>query len=288
MKLRLLKYGSLITGVAAFGALGVWAFTPPATATAANTSGYAGIQAGVPAAILGEAPPPRGSSVNYYEADRESRGYLSVPNGEGPFPAVILIHEWNGLVDRVRQMADALADEGYIALAADLYSGQVGTNRDENVSLMTRAQSNKGAVIANLDAAAAFLRRRDDITGKIGTVGWCFGGGIALNYGLGGVNHDATAIFYGSLVTDPAELRALTHEVYGTFAGLDQGIPVDQVHDFASALQSIGVENDIHVYDDVNHGFWLRVEGAPDARMAPAVDAWRRLKDYFDRTLRGD
>ena len=85
-------------------------------------------------------------------ADDESTvGYVVTPEGEGPFPAVILIHEWNGLVDRVRQVADALADEGYVALAADMYSGQIGTSREENMALMQEAQADPERVIANLD-----------------------------------------------------------------------------------------------------------------------------------------
>jgi dienelactone hydrolase len=116
-------------------------------------------------------------------------------------------------------------------------------------------------------------------------MGWCFGGGIALSFGLGGANHDATAIFYGRLLEDPARLRALTHEVYGTFAVLDTGIPPDAVERFVSALREAGVPNDVHVYDDVNHGFWLHAD-QDAARQAPALDAWQRLKAYLGRTLK--
>jgi len=272
----------------ALGSLLVWGFTPRGTVSAAQPVEPGWSQQEVPAAILGEAPPPRGSDVNYFAADDATTGYLAVPEGQGPFPAIILIHEWNGLVDRVRQMADALADEGYVALAADLYSGRTGSSSEENIALMREAQGDIETTVANLDAAAAFLRARDDVTGKVGTVGWCFGGGMALSYALGGENHDATAIFYGSLVTDPAELRAIDHEVYGTFGENDNGIPPEQVEAFARALESIGVGNDIHVYDDMDHGFWLRVDADPESRLAPAADAWQRLRAYFQRTLSND
>ncbi len=208
------------------------------------------------------------------------------PAGEGPFPAVILIHEWDGLNDRVRQIADALADEGYIALAVDLYSGQTGGSPEENMALVREARADIPGVIANLDTAAAFLRAREDVTGKIAAMGWCFGGGIALSYALGGEHHDGTAIFYGSLVTDPDSLAALDHEIYGTFAGQDEGIPPEQVQQFVAALREASVPNDVHVYDAVNHGFWLWVDQDPGARRAPALDAWLRLKAYLDRTLR--
>ena len=240
---------------------------------------------GLPAAILGTAPAPRGDNVHYLAGDDATRGYLAVPEGEGPFPALVLIHEWNGLVDRVRQVADAMADEGYVALAADLFQGRTGANPDENRALMAEANADPDAVIANLNEAVNFLRARDDVTGAIGTMGWCFGGGIALSYALGGEHHDATAIFYGRLVTDPAVLAGIDHEVYGTFAEMDGGIPPEQVNQFVDALRAQGIDNDVHIYDAVNHGFWLRVDGDPELRTAPAQDAWDRLKAYLERTL---
>ena len=248
----------------------------PASIKAADT---------LPAAIWGRAASPAGEAVSYFTDDDAARGYLAVPEGEGPFPALILIHEWNGLVDRIRQMADAMAAEGYVALAADLYSGRTGSNRDENVALMQESQRDPDRVIANLDAAARFLRARDDVTGRIAAMGWCFGGGIALSYALGGEEHEGTAIFYGSLVTDPDVLASVQHEIYGTFAEMDGGIPPETVNEFVSALRTAGVENDVHVYDAVNHGFWLRVDDAAELREEPALDAWRRLKAYLQRTL---
>jgi carboxymethylenebutenolidase len=239
----------------------------------------------LPAALLGTAPAPRGAPVRYWDADPATAGYLVVPAGDGPFPAVILIHEWNGLNDRVRQVGDALADEGYVVLAADLYSGRTGSNPEENRALTQEARANPRRMIDNLNAAAAFLRARDDATGRIATMGWCFGGGVALSYALGGENHEGTAMFYGQLVTDPDSLHSITHPIYGTFAELDSGIPPEQVARFVEALRAAGIENDVHVYDDVGHGFWLWVDQDLDVRRAPAADAWRRLLAYLDRTL---
>lgn len=241
----------------------------------------------LPAAILGTAPPPRGEDVAYFDGNDETVGYLALPEGDGPFPAVILIHEWDGLTDRIRQTADALADEGYVALAADMYAGRTGSNRDENMALVQEARANPDAMIANLDAAVAWLRGRDDVTGRVGAMGWCFGGAVALSFGLDGVEHEATAIFYGSLLDDPERLAALDHEVYGTFAELDEGIPPEQVEAFVAALDAAGIENDVHVYDGVDHGFWLKVDQDPEARTEPARDAWQRLRAYLSRTLGG-
>ncbi len=242
----------------------------------------------LPAAILGQAADPRGETAQYWGADPSTVGYLAEPEGDGPFPAVILIHEWNGLVDRVRQVADEMAAQGYVALAADLYQGRVGENADQNRQLVGETQADPQRVIDNLNAAAAFLRARGDVTGKLATMGWCFGGGVALSYAIGGEHHDGTAIFYGSLVTDPERLQAIDHPIYGTFAENDRGIPPEQVSEFAEALRSIGIENDIHVYDAVNHGFWLRVDGDPELRTEPATDAWHRLQSYLRQTLIDD
>lgn len=239
----------------------------------------------LPAAIIGNAPPLGGQAVSYFPDDPNTRGYLAVPDRPGPHGAVILVHEWNGLVDRVRQVADALAAEGYVALAADVYSGRTGSNPQENVALVQETLAKPEVLIANLDAAAAYLRARPDVSGKIATMGWCYGGGVALSYALGGEAHDATAIFYGRLLDDPDKLRHLSHEIYGTFAGLDQGPSPEEVGKFVAALREAGISNDIHIYDGVNHAFWLWVDQDFAQRNAAALDAWQRLKAYLGRTI---
>ncbi|MFQ5537157.1 MAG: dienelactone hydrolase family protein [Gemmatimonadota bacterium] len=240
----------------------------------------------LPPAIIGQGGPLMGTDVHYVPGDTATTGYLAVPEGEGPFPALIIIHEWNGLVDRVRQVADNLAAEGYVTLAADLYEGRTGASPQENRALVAEVQSDPEKMVANLDAAVDFLKSRGNVSGRVGAMGWCFGGGVALSFGLDGVNHNATAIFYGRLVEDPQRLARMDHEVYGTFAELDRGIPPEAVARFEAALRPAGIPNDIHIYDDVGHGFWLRVDGDPEVRTAPTLDAWRRLKAYLNRTLR--
>lgn len=239
----------------------------------------------LPPSIIGLGGTLEGTSVRYFDADPAATGYLAVPGGDGPFPAVLLIHEWNGLVDRVRHLADDMADQGYIALAVDLYGGRTGSNPDENRALMEQVMGDQQKVIANLDAAAAFLRARGDATGRIATIGWCMGGGVALSYAIGGENHDGTALFYGRLVTDPAQLREVRHPIYGTFAAKDQGIPPTEVAQFVTALRNVGIHNNVHIYDDVDHGFWLWVDREPEVRAAPALDAWERLVRYLDEVL---
>ncbi len=266
---------------------GTSAATPPGGGPATGGFDVAYAPTGpdqLPAAILGKAPPPRGHDVAYFPTDPATKGYLAVPQ-RTPASGVILVHEWNGLNDRIRQVADALAAEGYTVLAADLFSGKTGNNPQENMALVRQALGDSARLIANLDAAARYLRTRPGATGRVATIGWCFGGGVALSYGVGGAHHEGTAMFYGRLLMDPAVLARMRHPLYGTFAAQDQGIPPDSVRRFVEALRSAGIRNDVHVYDDVGHGFWLWVDQDPPHRTAPALDAWVRLKRYLHDVL---
>lgn len=232
--------------------------------------------------IEGKGTPPSGELLEYFE---RAKGYLAEPEGDGPFGAIILIHEWNGVVERIKQVADALAKEGYIALAADLYEGQTGSTREENIALMRKARGDEEKIVANLNAAVKYLKEREDSNGTVATIGWCFGGGVALTFAMGGEHHQGTAIFYGSLIEDPERLSNIHHEIHGTFAGQDRGIPVESVEKFTQALRDAGIPNDIHVYDPVAHGFWLYVERDMETNKDPAEHAWERLEDFFERVL---
>lgn len=260
-----------------------------ATAGAAATEGTVPVQPTaddqLPPAIVGGGGELLGQDVGYFEANDATRGYLAVPEGPGPHPAVILIHEWNGLVDRVRQTADSFAAEGYVALAADLYGGRTGGNREENMALVRETLAEPDVIIANLEAAVRFLEVRADTTGKVAAIGWCYGGGVALSFALGSDAHDGTAIFYGRLLDDPERMQHIHHPVYGTFVENDAGIPVADVHAFVDALRAAGIDNDVHIYDHVNHGFWLHVDRDPETNAGPALDAWQRLKSYLDQVL---
>lgn len=241
----------------------------------------------LPSAIVGEGGTLEGEDLNYLPDDPETTGYLAVPEGEGPFPALVIIHEWNGLVDRVRHIADDFAAEGYVTLAADLFEGRTGSNSEENMALVEESMNDMPGVVENLNGAVSYLKGRPDVTGQVGAMGWCFGGGIALSFGLDGEDHEATAIFYGRLVDDPEMLESMDHEVYGTFARLDNGPSPEDVEAFEEAMDAVGLEHDLHIYDAVDHGFWLRVDEDPETRTEPALDAWTRLKAYLDRTLGG-
>ena len=199
----------------------------------------------------------------------------------------ILIHEWNGLVDRVRQVADALAAEGYVALAADLYSGRTGSNRDENMALVRETLDDPDTIVRNLDAAAAYLRGRSDVNARSGPwAGAMAAGRPELRPGRREPRR------HRDLLRTPAR-RSRATQVHpprkSTAPSPDStGVPRPNRWDGSSpALREAGVENDVHIYDDVNHGFWLYVDRDPKNE-EPALDAWERLKAYLKRTIGSD
>jgi carboxymethylenebutenolidase len=209
-----------------------------------------------------------------------SIGFLARPLSEESFPGVIMIHEWWGLNDNIKEMAKKLASNGYVVLAVDLYGGQVATTSDEARKLMTSFDQNNG--IQNMNSAVSYIDTHYSPT-KIASIGWCFGGGQSLNLALNN-KLDATVIYYGSLVTDTDTLSTINWPVLGIFAELDKGIPTSTVHDFENSLNQLKIKNQIIIYPGVDHAF-ANPSGnsyAPDA----SKDAWKKTLEFLDSNLK--
>ncbi|MGI0041280.1 MAG: dienelactone hydrolase family protein [Nitrosopumilaceae archaeon] len=189
------------------------------------------------------------STDMYYE---NSTGFLARPTDLGKFPGVILIHEWWGLNDNIKEMAQNLASHGYVVLAADLYASQVATTPDGARQLLTSFDTQKG--ISNLQSATEYIVKQYGVE-KLATIGWCFGGTQSLNYALSGNNLDATVLYYGQPVTDKDKLSVVHWPVLGIFGGQDTSIPVESVNKFESLLDELGIENEIYIYQGVGHTF---------------------------------
>lgn len=215
--------------------------------------------------------------VNYFQ---NAQGYLARPTG-GEFPAVVMIHESWGVNDNIKAMAEKLASHGYVVLAVDLYDGKVATTIDEVRSLLGSFEQQQWT--DNMNSAVAYLKERFGVD-SIGSIGWCFGGGQSLNLALNNSDMDATVIYYGQLVTDPATLSKITWPVLGIFAGLDTGIPEETIREFESALDDLGVENEIVIYPGVNHAF----ANPSGDRYAPeeSKDAWEKTLAFFEANLK--
>lgn len=219
-----------------------------------------------------------GEAVDYNGA----RGYVARPAGE-PSAGLIVIHEWWGLNDHIRELADRLAAEGYIALAVDLHDGEVAADADKARELTTAAMNDPDRVDANLQAAFRWLREEGGVE-QIGSIGWCFGGAMSLRAAmLLPQELDAAVIYYGRLVTEKERLAPLEMPILGIFGGRDRGIPVESVREFERTLQSLGKTAEIVIYDDAEHAF-LNPSGA---RYAPeeAADAWRRTIEFLAEHL---
>ena len=216
-------------------------------------------------------------NVNYY---KNSNGYLARPTIDGQYPGIIMIHEFWGLNDNIKQMAEKLASHGYVVFAVDLYDGQVGTTTDEARQL--RASFEQSQWTENMNTTVAYLEENYSPR-TMGSIGWCFGGGQSLNLALNNSDMDATVIYYGQLVTDTEELSKITWPILGIFAGLDNGIPPETVNEFEASLDTIGIENDITIYPGVNHAF----ANPSGDRYAPdeAKDAWQKTLTFFEENL---
>jgi len=217
------------------------------------------------------------SSVQYFE---NSNGYLAKPTVDGEYPGVIMIHEWWGLNDNIKEMAEKLASHGYVVLAVDLYDGKVGTTADEARQLM--GSFGQSYWNDNMNTAVSYLEK-NYTPSSIGSIGWCFGGAQSLNLGLNNEDMDATVIYYGRLVTEPEELSKIDWPVLGIFAELDQGITPDTVKEFEASLNEVGVENDITIYPEVNHAF----ANPSGDRYAPeeSKDAWDKTLEFLEQNL---
>jgi carboxymethylenebutenolidase len=210
-------------------------------------------------------------------------GYVAHPKSEVPRVGLIVIHEWWGLNDNVRAMARRLAGAGYLALAVDLYEGEVARDRDQASRLARGSGERTEQILDNLGQAIEHLRSAG--AERIGVIGWCFGGGWSLRTALAFPDKvDATVIYYGRLTTDKAELEALSSPVLGIFGALDKGIPVETVREFEAALKALDKEAAIHIYEDADHAF-ANPSGTRYNEVA-AEDAWVKALAFFDDNLR--
>lgn len=226
-----------------------------------------------------------GEEVTYGSIGGQSlNGYLARPeDADAGAPALIVIHEWWGLNDNIRQAAQRLAGEGYVALAVDLYDGDSASIPKDAIKLMQRLTGDTDRAEENLRQAYAYLT--DDVGApRVGSIGWCLGGRWSLRTALLLPDKlDAAVIYYGSVVTDEAALAPLQMPVLGNFAEDDPIIPLETVAAFERAMTSLGKDVDVKVYAGAKHAFSNPSGLAydPDA----AADAWNRTTRFLRDNL---
>ena len=233
-------------------------------------------------------------SINYFDGSSGYLVYADTTNAtstsgqqqqqQQKLPAVIMIHEWWGLNDNIKDMADELASEGYVVLAADLYNGEVATTPDKAMQLVGTVRENPEQAISNLQSAVQYLASLPNVnSSRIASLGWCFGGGQSLQLALNSEQNPlaATVIYYGNLVNDTNELSKIKWPVLGIFGDQDQSIPVESVNVFEQALNETGITNEIYIYPGVGHAF----ANPSGDNYAPAetVDAWEKTLAFLKK-----
>lgn len=224
-------------------------------------------------------------TLPYAEVDDELvYGHFVFPSDMvEPLPALIVIHEWWGLNEGVRAMADRLAGEGYIVLAVDLFHGRTAQYPSDARALMLDVLENPRPANENLRQAHRFVSETAAAP-RIGVLGWCFGGGWALNAAMLLPNAlDAAVIYYGQVTDDREKLAAIDMPILGHFAQDDQGIPVKNVRDFEEALRALGKDFEIIVYPGVGHAFANPSGNSYDAQAAQR--AWEKTLSFLDEHL---
>jgi carboxymethylenebutenolidase len=212
--------------------------------------------------------------------------YVAVPSeGEGPFPLVVMIHEFWGLDDATIGKAELLADDGYVVVAPDLMRGHTTRWLPSAIwqTLRTpdaRVRADLDAVVAAADGLAPELAVDAE---RLAVMGFCFGGRHALRYALERPRVRATGVFYGNVPSDPAALARLGGPVLGVFGAEDGSIPLGEVAAFERGLEAAGVAHEVRVFDGVGHAFVT----TPEAIAADPVqaEAWGLLRGFLRRTV---
>lgn len=223
-------------------------------------------------------------TVTYKSGDETVSGYIALPDGGGKHPAIIVIHEWWGLNDWVKQQAQNFAGQGYVALAVDLYRGKSGTTADEAHILMRGLPDDRG--LRDLEAAFAYLASRPEVNpAKIGSIGWCMGGGWSIKLAESQPKLAAFVVNYGSLPTDPAIIAKIQAPMLGNFGADDKGIPPESVRTFENAMKSAGKTENVKIYDGAGHAF-QNPNNKDGYRPEATKDADQRIDAFFAKYLK--
>lgn len=209
--------------------------------------------------------------------------FVAKPAGEGPFPTVIMIHEFYGLNESIIGKAKGLADEGYLVVAPDTFRGSTTSWIPRAIYQVIKTEPEQ--INQDLDSVFAWLESQPIVKAdRIGVMGFCYGGRASLGYSLHNGRLAATVIFYGSPETDPDVLRSLPAPVLGIFGGADRSIPLDDVQAFEAALNQAGIPNEIAIYEGQPHAFVTDIESIRAGGVQG--QAWEQMLNFLERNLK--
>ena len=223
-------------------------------------------------------------NVSYKSGDDTVQGVLYSPEGKGPFPGIVVIHEWWGLNEWVKEQASKLSDQGYVTLAIDLYRGKVATTPDEAHELMRGVPGDRAS--RDLHGAVEFLKSQSNVKkDRVASIGWCMGGGYSLDVALQEPTLTADVINYGHLVSDPESIKKINASILGLFGGQDRGIPPEDAKKFEQALKQQGKKVEVVIYPNAGHAF-ENPNNKDGYRADDAADAWKRTVKFLADTLK--
>jgi len=220
--------------------------------------------------------------VEYEDSDGEKlMGYLARPAGNEAKPAVVVIQEWWGLDDHIKDVARRFAEQGYVALAPDLYHGVVATEPDEARKLVM--ELDMAEAVKEIQRGIDFLQAQAYVAGpKVGIVGFCMGGGLVLQTALAEDDLAAGVVFYGRPL-EPDQAKQVKAPILGLYGRNDQGIPVDAVEAMHAAFNEATIQNEVHIYDGAGHAFFNNTRDSYNQQAAS--DAWQRALAWFGERL---
>lgn len=225
------------------------------------------------------------TQVVHFQADNKTiDGFLASPDKPGRYPGLVVIHDWWGLTDWMKQQTAKFADAGYVALAVDLYGGKTATSVDEAQQLSSSLSDEH--VLVQLMGAIVYLTTQNNVEhDRIGAVGWAMGGYYAVDLAMHVPRLGACVDNYGSLPTDPNELESIAAPFLGNFGSNDRGVTPTDVDGFKKSMTNLNRIVDIKVYDGAGHSFENPMDTG-EYRADDAADAWNRTIAFLNRTLK--
>jgi carboxymethylenebutenolidase len=223
-----------------------------------------------------------GELVEFKTNGRTDSGYHAIPES-GNGPGVIVIQEWWGLVDHIKDVCERFASEGFVALAPDLYHGKTTKSPDEAGKLMMSMRIDEAE--KDISGAIEYLLAQEATTGgKVGVVGFCMGGALALYTATKNAKVGACVVFYGGHPNVKPDLPQLASPVLSISGDRDKSVTPEVVHKLEQQLKALGKKVDVIIYPGADHAFFNDTRPTvyvPEA----AADAWQRTIDFFSKHL---
>lgn len=224
------------------------------------------------------------NDVIYYNDNKNVKGFLAYPEKTGKYPALVLIHEWWGLNDNIKENVKKFAKLGYVVLASDLYGNSATTEQNKAREMAGKVRENTEEAMKNLKNAVAFLKARNDVEAdRLASVGWCFGGGWSYQLAKNNVGVKASVMYYGNFNTED-DLQMMKAHIIGHFGEKDTSIKVDDVKQFQASLKTLSGKHEIYIYPNAGHGF--ANETNSNAYVKESADsAWERTIEFLKKNL---